>query len=185
MRHKGSAFIINREFILENSGAEALANIQAAMTEQDRQELFGKPILPVSWVDLGALLQFLAAADKIIGTGNGAMVGEGAARSAEKFSKGFYRLIISLASPEKLINGFPRAWQQLFDEGTVAIEWKSKKNCVVKISEVKQMPALHEIGISASLIRMLSLTGAKNVRFKHERCSTHGDPYCELEFEWD
>lgn len=185
MRIKGAGFKAEYAYLLKRFGIEGLEKVKAALSENDRQELFSRPILPVSWYDFQAYMNLILTADKILGQGDMALVKEAGYHCARDNFKGVYKFFISLTSPRFILNNSEKVWQQYYDRGKILVEWPGEKHCVLKITDAPDIPLHHEWDQIPTMEETLWISGGKNVRVRHLKCIAWRDPHCLVDVTWE
>lgn len=185
MRVKGVAVIAEYNYFLKRFGAEAMEKVKNAMQEADRRELFGKKLLPVSWLGFGAYIRFIFTADKVLGKGDSQLVKEAGFYCAQDNFKGIYKFFISLATPKFILNNSDKVWRQYYDQGRVTVEWPSGKHCILKLTEVTDMPVHHEWDQIPTLTEAVRLSGGKNTAISHSKCLARKDDLCQFDITWE
>lgn len=182
---KGSGWLGALALIKEKAGTEGLERVKAKLSEDDRALIFGKPILPVSWLDYGAYIRCMLVADQVIGTGSKALLAEAAHFAAEKNLKGLYRFLIAISSPQGAIAKAPLIWRQYHDVGTITIVATGKGFVDVKLTDWPDIPLYHDISHGAFMETAVEIAGGRNVRHTHPTCIARGDQFCLFKFTWD
>jgi len=70
MLAKGAGWLSHYEYFKKNFSQSDIERVKESLSEEDRQELFSKTILAVSWVKLKSIVNFLVKADKLLGKGD-------------------------------------------------------------------------------------------------------------------
>ena len=97
---------------------------------------------------------------------------------ATVFKPFFY--VLSVA---KALEIAPMMWSRIYDAGKMRVEAKSR-SAVIHVAEFPGGPAV--CGRATGWFRYIgTLCGATNIRSRHDRCTSKGDPECVWEFNWD
>lgn len=77
----------------------------------------------------------------------------------------------------------PMMWSRIYDAGKMRVEAKGK-HAAIHVAEFPGGPAV--CGRVTGWFRYIgTLSGAQNLRSRHERCSSKGHAECVWEFDWD
>jgi hypothetical protein len=185
MNIKGVAWLASFDYILKRFGAAGVEKITAVLSESDRTHLFGSRIMPVSWVDYGAAVRFMVAADKVFGKGDYQIVREAGVYCAWQNFKGIYRFFISLTSPKFILGNSQAVWKQYFDHGKVGVEWIPNQGARLTLTEAPDLPAQHEWDLLPTLEEAVRMSGGKNVRSTHPKCVARADACDIFEIFWE
>jgi len=179
---KGTGVGAVYEFLTAKAGKDGLEQLRAALSPED-QQLFDRPILPISWVDFGYYMRMIVTADKLLGQGDFKLVEEAARFNMNKNFKGSYRMFISLVSPTVVFKVAGLVWRQWFDQGEVATEWVGERHGLVKLTHFPDMPVHHEHNLTPSIDEIIRISGGKNTVCEHKKCILK-DGYCLWEIRW-
>jgi hypothetical protein len=92
-----------RVYITEKFGAEAHEKIKAVMNNKHRDIVYAEGILPVSWLDLEAVVEHLITFDRVCGNGDG-RTGDAMIRHlADRHYKGIYSIMFKNASTKEVV----------------------------------------------------------------------------------
>jgi len=182
---KGTGWNGNIEYLLKIAGEEGLEKVKAALSVEDRETIFSKPILPYSWIDYNVYMRFMMTADRILGNGDLSLIREATMYNARKDLTGIYKIFISFATPQVIVRNAPKVWRQYFDTGDMTVHWLGEKKVQLKLVDFSDIPLYHEIAQTDFIKEALRISGAKNVTGTHPRCIARGDEYCIYEFGWE
>lgn len=182
---KGTAWLDTIASVQALCNASDIEKTKAALSDQDRQALFNNRILPISWIDFTAVLNFMGMIDVRSGKGDGQLVAAISSRMAENEFKGFYKLFMKLSSPEFVLNNAPRIFRQQFDRGKVTVQWPGRKHAVLVFHDFPVTASHHEKMFMPFHRQGLTVAGAKNLKGSHSKCLSRGDEHCEYEYQWD
>lgn len=94
------------------------------------------------------------------------------------FKPFFY--VLSLANALEIA---PMMWSRIYNAGKMRVEAKGK-HAEIHVVEFPGSPAV--CGRITGWFRYIgTLSGAQNLRSRHDRCSSKGHPECIWEFDWD
>ena len=170
----------------EQVGAEAYDSALASLTIEDR-EMIPSVLLDSNWYpfDIWRILRRLA---RILiphaGTEFAIDMGK---YMAEKAFTGVYKSLLA-NDPVKQAEKFPWINDLLYkDTRTVDVTVRGKSGCHVRYHYLpdvnpRRSTCLSSMGI---WIRLLEMTGAKNVKAAHTKCVIDKNESCEFTFEWN
>lgn len=181
---KGVAWNNMLRYVKENFPEGSTEKIRAAITPEDDQILFGKPILPVSWVDYQAYMRFFFMLDQVLGAGDKKMVWDISIWAAQQNLRGIYKVFLSILSPEAVIKNSDMVWKQYYNRGRLAQLWMRNRSNALKLTDFPDIPPGHEWNQLPFMEEAMRLAGAKDVRGKHTQCIARGDDHCLFEFTW-
>lgn len=184
MKGKGSGWLATYNYLLQRFGPDQLEKVKAALSEKDRQELFGRRHLYVTWFDFSSYMNFMLATDKLLGKGDLNIIREAGYACARDNFKGVYKFFISLTSPKFILNNANKVWKQYYDCGEVKVEWPGDKRCYLKLTGA-DVPLHHEWDQIPTLEEVVRLSGGENVRIIHPRCMARKDSHCLFEITWE
>lgn len=181
---KGTGWLAARDYLVQVHGAECIEKIRRTLSPED-QALFAKPVLPISWLDYGAYMRFMLAADRLLGRGDTRLLSDASTFNAKKDLGGIYKFFISLTSPEFIINNAGRVWNQYYNRGRVIPEDVTKHRGIWRIVEWPEIPLHHETDSIPFAEECLRMSGAKNPVGRQTHCMARGDEYCRVVFTWE
>lgn len=126
---KGTGWKGVYEYLLKVGGPEGIDKVKAALSKED-QEIFTKPILPISWIDFGAYMRFLLTADRVLGKGDMQLIKDANIYNANNDLKGIYKMFISFISPQTILRNAGMVWSRYYDSGKLTVEWEGKQPCI-------------------------------------------------------
>jgi len=182
---KGSAFIGTSDYFAQTFGPGCMDEIKAALSREDHDELFSKPVLPVSWIDYPAYLRFLIAADKALGRGDFALAKDAVLYETHKSFRGVYKMIFTFHSPGAAVSGAAQAWRTFMSAGKLEVVEKRDHFAHGRLVDCPGIPRHHEIDHGTTMTEVIVMAGGRNVRFEHPRCIGRGDPYWEMILTWE
>jgi hypothetical protein len=180
---KGTGWLSNYDYFLKTAGIEGVKRVLAALTPADR-ELFSKPILPVTWVDFGAFMRFMIAADQTLGKGDLRLVEAASIHAAQRDLKGIYKMFISFTSPEFIIKRAGSLWRQYYNCGELSFENIKDHSGRLRLTAFPDIPLHHEHNHQPYMEETFRMSGGKDIHGTHPSCLARGDEACIFEFTW-
>lgn len=186
MKHKVGSFNTLCASIRKSYGAAVFDRIKASLTEPDRQELFGKPLLPISWIDYAAYVNFFVAADRIAGKGDFKLMHELVKEITKLNVNTFSKLAFRVASPDFMIPKAMSLWRQYYSDGVFSlVAHDSGHRIAALLSGAKDLPLHYEHDLSPIWDASLELLGVKTYTVQ---CTPYSDPAsdknCLFEITW-
>ncbi len=181
---KGLSFNYAIEFVRENYGEEGFKRVLDALSDGDRMILSEK-ILPVSWRPTKTFSNFLDATEKVLGKKKHNLSREAGRFVAEHALSKFYKVVIRLASPMKVLDRASELWKDFDDTGELQIEKTGPNSAIARIighQGGNEANCNHTLGFFE---RTMEMTGAKNVSIVHTKCIFRGDECCEYIGTWE
>lgn len=181
---KGLSFNYAIEFVRENYGEEGFKRVLDALSDGDRMVLSEK-ILHVSWRPTKTFSNFLSAIDKVLGKGKRDLSREAGRFVAEHSLSKFYKVIIRLASPMKVLDRASELWKDFDDTGELQIEKTGPNSAIARVIDHQDGSGSGCNHTTGFFEKTLEMTGAKNVAIAHTKCIFRGDEHCEYIGTWE
>ncbi|NTV51889.1 MAG: hypothetical protein HGA76_02580 [Candidatus Firestonebacteria bacterium] len=182
---KGTAFLAFQSLVIKKIGAAADEKIKSQLSADDQKLLFGKPILPIGWVDYGAYTRYMLLADKLFGKGDKQMILDYNSEIARMDTKGIYRIFFLVLTPKAIFGKAAQLWARYYDSGKLSMESIAGSHCELRVVDMPDIPVHHEFANFGYMAEVLRLVGAKNVRTIHPNCMARGDKFCRFDYYWD
>ncbi len=182
---KGSAWLVNFDFLKETFGPTALEKVLGAMDPADR-DLLSKPMVAASWgPDFNVYMRFILTADKILGKGNMALLPQACTYHFTRDTK-LYALFFKVLNTETIFQSVSVLWKTYFNPcGQFKVVNVGKKHIQIHLTEFPDMPINHEVYHSQYMVKVLEVTGAKNFKVAHPECTARGDKQCLWDMTWE
>ena len=183
-KFKAVSILDANEYIVKKYGAEALEKVKAALTPEEKQILFSRNLLPISWIDVSLVLHHLLVQDQVLGHGDFTYAEELMRHIALKQINGIYKVLLFFSKPESLIEKAPQIWTRYFDTGKLEVASVQAGSAVLKLTEFPDLPVNHEILSVPFMKEILTQAGAKNCTCEHPQCLARGDAFCLFNLAW-
>ena len=170
--------------VAERSTPSQLEQIKAQLSPAAIAALYGAPIPAVAFVDYGAVMQLLLAADKVIGKADLALLREASFKNQESNLNGIYKALLPFASPVFILQQASKLWQRYHDTGRVTAERVSPNHVIIKLLDYPGIPQHHGPEIEGAFEGLLHHAKVKAVTTQHTKCVNQGAPHCEWELTW-
>lgn len=144
---------------------------------------YDDPILTTSWYPYRAFTALLEAIVRAKGGRNEELFEVGVF-SGSQDADTIFRIVMSLASVERVISACPRFWKRYSSAGDFEIQLVEKGRVEVALTGFPDIHPGH-CHLAAGWMKGLGETaGAKNASVQQTRCVHHGDPRCEFVATW-
>lgn len=146
-------------------GQAGLSKALDKFSEEERKILTGK-FSPMKWYSLQLLVDFLAAADKACGKGDGRVGFVTGEYSAETAFGGLYSMFLEFGEPQTIVVRGPFAWKIIHDVGEFELEEVRDNYVRLKISEFGITDAVYSWHLIGYFQKVLEMSGGENVKVK-------------------
>jgi hypothetical protein len=180
---KGTGWLSNYDYVLKIAGPEGVKKIISSLSPEDRN-IFSKPILPILWLDFGAFMRFMLAADRIFGKGDYKVIEAASIHAAQKDLRGIYKMFISFTSPQFIIKNAATLWRTYYNRGVLSAEWSTDTSGRLTLENFPDMPLHHEHNHMPYMEECFRMSGGKDIVGSHPQCLARGDKACVFEFSW-
>ncbi|MGC4121229.1 MAG: hypothetical protein QM765_42965 [Myxococcales bacterium] len=170
--------------VAERSTAAQLEQIKAQLPPGGLATLYGAPIPAAGFVDYGAVMQLLLAADKVLGKGDLAFLREASFKNQDANLNGVYKALLPFASPAFILQQASKLWRRYHDTGRLTAERTGPAGVVVRLLDYKDIPPHHGPEIEGAFEGLLHHAKAKGVTTRHTQCVLDGAPWCEWQVSW-
>jgi hypothetical protein len=180
---KGVAWKQSTEYLVKIGGPDVVARIIKTMGPED-QAILSKTILPITWLDYGAFIRFMLAADKLLGKGDYQIVRDASIYNAQKDFQGIYRIFFSLTSFKFVVTSMQKFYSQYNDPGKTSVTWDSDHSGDFTVMDYPDIPLHHELDQLPYMEECGRIAGCKNIKGTHPKCIARGDDRCIYRFIW-
>lgn len=182
---KGVAWHNMLAYIKEFFPPGSLEKIRAQISREDDFILFGKPILPISWVDYNAYMRFFFALDRVMGKGDNQLVWDITIWATRYNLRGIYKMFFSMISHQTVIGHAGSIWRQYYNRGKIEVLYNRETGNALKVTEYPDIPPGHEWNHLPFIEEAMRMAGASNLKSSHPKCIARGDEYCLFETSCD
>ncbi len=162
-----------------------LDQIKSQLDPGARQALYGAPIPAGAFVDYGAVMQLLLAADKLLGKGDLALLRDASHQNQVNNLNGVYKALLPFASPAFILQQASKLWQRYHDTGRVTAEKVAPGRVIIKLLDYPDIPLHHGPEIEGAFEGLLQVAKARHVATRHTQCVNQGAGWCEWEVTWE
>ena len=180
---KGTPILGLCHFLEKELSADARAGVYGQLPEPYSQRFLKASILasdrvPLSVVDLLTTLAAKAEGEPVDSFAERAGTFGAKEGISTVFRPFFY--VLSVANALEIA---PMMWSRIYSAGKLHVD-ASGKHASMKATEFPGGPAV--CGQVTGWFRFIgTLSGARNVRSRHDRCTSKGHPECVWEFDWE
>jgi hypothetical protein len=185
MKVTGTGWLIQWLFYQEKYTPTELERVKAALAPEDRQELFARTVLPISWIELGAVMNFLLLADKMLGNGKLELIGEAMRYKAQKEFRGIYRFFLSISTPKNIMRRASVVWKKMYSEGEASTENETKSSLDFVVKDLHTQPLYHDLSVACYAEEVMRIAGWQNPRGELIKSPRLGHDQLRIHFTWD
>jgi hypothetical protein len=182
---KGTGLVDAVEYFEKVGGPGGLEKVKTALNPQVRAKLFAQSLLPVSWYDYAAYMEFILTASKLLGKEKSEEVLYNmSVYQAQKVLNGVYRAFFRILTTEFVLKRFAHLWRLSYDAGDITILEDKKGHIEVKLANFPDIPPRHEVENLPYFEEIMRLCHCREPKATHPRCIARGDDYCLFVFDW-
>lgn len=185
MKVTGTGWLIQWKYYQEKYSPAELEKVKAALAPADRQELFGRTLLAVSWIELGAIMNFMLLADRLLGKGNRELIGDIMRYKARQEFKGIYRFFLSLSTPRSIVKKASMVWKKMYSEGEAAVENETKNSIDLVVNNLRTQPPYHDLSVVYYAEEVMRISGWQNPRGEILKSPQLGHDHLRIHFTWE
>jgi hypothetical protein len=120
-------------------GPPALAKVLRACSPAVRERYVSA--IAMNWHPLDEFLEFVTVADRVLGSGDGAVVEAlGAAGARANMKSVMLRVVFYISKPDFLMRRIAGMWSQFNDEGTMELVSVEPMRLAVRVSGIPELP---------------------------------------------
>ena len=182
-RIKGVALLSRMAMLKEHFGDDAVMQVTALLTEENRALLTGGGLLSSSWYPAEVFKDLNVAIYRVLRTKEPNVMEKLGELTAEMGLTTIHKMKVK-ETPEETLRRIPMLWDAFHDSGTFTVESKPGKASF----RVEGYGLPHREfcrNLSGWGKKIIELSGGKNATAKEMKCVCNGDPYCETVVTWD
>ncbi len=185
MKVTGTGWLIQWQFYQEKYSREELERVKAVLAPADRQELFERTVLPISWVGLSAIMNFMVLADKMLDKGKLELIGEIMRYKAQKEFRGIYRFFLSVTTPKTIVRRASVVWKKMYSEGEASVENETKNSIDLVVTDLRAQPPYHDLSVAYYAEEVMRIAGWQNPRGEVRESPRLGQNRMLIHFTWE
>jgi hypothetical protein len=177
---KGIGVANVQSYVQTKHSAAKWAEVLAQLTEED--EGIVASAVAVGWYDVLLFARLLRVVDKVCGRGDLQLLDKVGKFEAEQDLNRVLRVFLRVLSPLQIFSVQGRLWSHFQDSG----KWESHRvpNGVDGTLTGWAVDEALCQELSGYLIRLMELTGGKDVRVLHGSCRARGSDKCIFQYRW-
>jgi hypothetical protein len=180
---KAQGLLNAAKFIEEEYGRDALGEVVRACSEATRDRYVSA--IAINWHPVEEFIEFVEAADRILGRGKGKMAEEIGAAGARANMKGtLVRIAFYLKQPEFFFRRVAGLWRQFNDEGQMLVHELGDHKGVLEVSGIERPNATFCATLTGWTREVANGIGIENPTVRHTECRARGDARCIWETRW-
>lgn len=173
-----------REYVRERFGPEAMARVQAAMSDTARGQVYSEQLLSSDWVDVDAALEHGLRVDAMLGRGDGKLCYEMVCELTARHHRGLYKAILNAENPREALARSGRLWPRFYDAGEVLVEFPTETSAIKRIVGCPDLPERHEWMVIPYYEETIRQAGGREVESEHIQCVARGAEQCVTRLRW-
>jgi hypothetical protein len=182
MQVKAQGLFHAARYIESQYGQDGLRDVLRACSDPVRERYTSASSL--DWHPVEELIELVQRADEMLAHGHGKLAEHAGAEAARAHTRGLFRFVAHVATPEFLMRRIAGTWRQLNDAGSLELLDIDDHACEI---EVKDIPDPHPIfcSILTGWIRELTrAVGRVSPLVKHKQCRAKGATRCLWDAKW-
>ena len=171
-------------FTRERASEEHFQAVLSRLSPSTREVIGDVALLPMSWVDYGSVVEFLRAADAVLGEGDDALLWQASHANQGSNVNGVYRALLPLISVSFLVDRASRLWRRYHDTGEMHCVQVDARTIHLELHDYPDLPDGHAPEIEGAFVALMEMAHARNVETSHTECVRRGDPQCTWRLHW-
>jgi uncharacterized protein (TIGR02265 family) len=178
---KGGPLLSRLAFVREQRGEEAVKNVLARLSEDDRNVC--ARILTGGWYpfELNEKLDQAVAAEMGMGDDVFLLMGE---KSATQNLGGPHKAMLSPGDPHGLLRRAPQIYQMYYDVGRRAYEHAGEKKAILRTYDAPTFSRPDCLTVIGWHRKAIEMCGGTRVRVVETQCRAKGAAHCEYVCDW-
>jgi hypothetical protein len=181
---KAQGLLHGLAWVREKFGEAGVDRVLAACSPAVRDR--SAAAIPLDWIPLAELVEFLTVADRELGAGDGEVAEAiGAASARANLRHLALRLAFFLGRPEFLMRRVAGIWRQYNEEGEMAVREFASGRMLAELSGFPSPDWYICSSITGWLYEAGLATGMRDLSTKHVECRARGRDHCYWELRWE
>jgi hypothetical protein len=180
----GTGWPHERKYFEINFGMAAVNKVKETLAAEDQQELFPTGSKLKIWVRLDAVMNFLNAADRILGQGDLKLIEACLRYKADMEFNGFFKLMLAHKYPALMIRKVAYAWRHLYDQGDAAFVDVTEHEAYLRVINNPDQPKNHDFAVMVYGEELFHIVGYKDARGEIVKSIHRGDDHMLIKFTW-
>ena len=182
-RIKGFAIRGLLKYVKQRGYPGGIPRILATLSEEDGV-LFDERVLSSSWYPYRAFTALLHAIDDELGAGDLSSLHVVGEFSGTQDAGTIFKIVLSLASIERVISIAPPFWKRYCDRGWFEPLESTPGRLRIRLNDFPDIEPGHCQLIAGWIEGLGRTAGAENPVAEHAVCVHSGDPHCVFEASW-
>jgi hypothetical protein len=183
MNVKAQGLLNAAHWVRETYGDQALDDVLAQCSESVCMRV-GSAIA-INWHPLDELVEFLDAAERLLGRSDGRLAEQvGSAGARVNMKPAIVRVSVYVLRPEFLMRRVMGLWSQFNDEGEMRVLSFREDGADAELVEMRKPHWLFCCTVTGWARELVRTMGMENVTCKHVQCRGRGDARCLWELRW-
>ena len=182
MQVKAQGLFHAARFIEQEYGRDALRDVLRACSDavRDRYTSAGS----LDWHPVIELVELVEKADEMLGRGDGRLAEHAGAEAARANTKGLFRFVAHVATPEFLMRRIASMWRQFNDEGSMELLDIDDYACEIELKDLAETHAIFCSILTGWIREVTRAVGRVSPLVKHTQCRAKGATRCLWDAKW-
>ncbi len=177
MNVKAQGLLNAAKWIEEQYGRDTLGEVVRACSPAVRERYVSA--IAINWHPVEELVEFLRAAERLLGREDGRIAERIGAAGARANMKGtLVRIAVYLARPEYLMQRIAGLWRQFNDQGEMLLVSMDEKHALIEVRGVTAADPLFCATLTGWCLETATRLGIVGTTVKHTHCRARGDGRC-------
>lgn len=183
MNVKAQGLLNAAAWIEQTHGQSALRDVLRACSDEVRDRYTSA--IAINWHPMSELVEFLAAADRLLGSSDGKIAEEIGAAGARSNTKGtLVRILFYVGKPEFVMTRVSQIWVRFNDRGSMHVLEFEPRSAVLEVRDVDAPHRLFCAVLTGWTREVLMAMGAVTPVSTHTECRARGDARCVWRIRW-
>lgn len=171
------------QWVKDNHGEEGVARLWDVLHPATQKMVEEGPLV-TNWYPLPVFEEFVAAADRILGSGDLSVAYEMGKFSAYYGMKTVYKIFLKVGSPEFVLKKSANIWSRYFNRGRMQAQQIEDKHWILELHDFDYTSEVFCPRVTGWIQGVADLSGAKQGQVSHTNCRCKGDPNCIWTLRW-
>ncbi|HJL18512.1 MAG TPA: hypothetical protein RMH99_22825, partial [Sandaracinaceae bacterium LLY-WYZ-13_1] len=141
-------------------------------------------MLPMAWIELADYVELLRAAERELGTGDGAMALRIGRATAERELTTTHRLFMQTATPQMAVERIPQLFRTYHSSGRCVVQRGAAGGYRFELRALVPDTLPHAMALAGFYQRLLEMAGGRDVRGSVVSCRERGDEVTAVVLRW-
>ena len=182
MQVKAQGLFHAARFLEQQYGRDALRDVLRACSAPVRERYTSASSL--EWHPLEELIELVQIADDTLGRGDGKLAEHAGAEAARANTKGLFRFVAHVATPEFLMRRIAGMWRQFNDAGSMELLDIDDYACEIEVKDVPDPHAIFCAMLTGWIAEVTRAVGRVRPLVRHTQCRAKGATRCLWDAKW-